>query len=93
MANWLAVADAGLPAAEGAGRPTSAGCPARPRRGPPVPESDYGQAAEHYTSALALARRSGWMGGEAASHGASAWCMPSWASSKRPPTATLRDRP
>jgi DNA-binding SARP family transcriptional activator/tetratricopeptide (TPR) repeat protein len=69
MVDWLTVAHAGLDAAAGAGDPQAQAAAQRNLGLAHQCLGDYARAAEHYTSALALARQAGWAEGEAASLG------------------------
>lgn len=66
MVDWLAVAHAALTAAQGADEPQAQAVAHRNLGTACQCLGDHTKAAEHHTSALALARQAGWLPGEAA---------------------------
>jgi len=75
MVDWLAVADAGLRAAEVEGDPRARAAAHRSLGHVRGCLGDPVRAAEHYRSALVLARQAGWVDGEAAAlNGLAAMC-------------------
>jgi tetratricopeptide (TPR) repeat protein len=69
MRDWIAVAYAGVDAAAAAGDPAAQAAAHHNLGMARWCLGDYARAADHFTSALALARQVGWVDGEAASLG------------------------